>query len=227
MERQTLPTIGNLNLFLHPGRLTWNIQITHLERKMIFQASMIMFHVNLPGCTLRAPNALTQRSSVSPPHPGLLKLGEQQWAILRRQQKEFLITCNERQPMSCHNESVWILEFLFGMMILDFERVRRNLLSSKKFGVTYQTYQAKRTKLHANMWFMVFIHLPVGVLVEKTGCLFNPGWISDLFSWCFSCEAINELIAMSDGRFLHRNYPVIWKILGLFSSPISREIDRP
>ena len=35
---------------LHPGRLTWNLQITHLERKMIFQASMIMFHVNLPGC---------------------------------------------------------------------------------------------------------------------------------------------------------------------------------
>ena len=39
--------IGNL----HPGRLTWNLQITHLERKMIFQTSMIMFHVNLPGCT--------------------------------------------------------------------------------------------------------------------------------------------------------------------------------
>ena len=28
----------------------WNIQITHLERKMIFQTPMIMFHVNLPGC---------------------------------------------------------------------------------------------------------------------------------------------------------------------------------
>ena len=35
---------------LHPGRLTWNIQITHLERKMIFQTSMIMFHVNLQEC---------------------------------------------------------------------------------------------------------------------------------------------------------------------------------
>ena len=30
--------------FLHPGRLTWNLPITHLERKMIFQTSMIMFH---------------------------------------------------------------------------------------------------------------------------------------------------------------------------------------
>ena len=38
-------------LVIHPGRLTWNIQITHLERKMIFQTSMIMFHVNLPGCS--------------------------------------------------------------------------------------------------------------------------------------------------------------------------------
>ena len=42
--------IGNFTL--HPGRLTWNIQITHLERKMIFQTPMIMFHVNLPGCMM-------------------------------------------------------------------------------------------------------------------------------------------------------------------------------
>ena len=32
------------------GRLTWNLQIPHLERKTIFQTSMIMFHVNLQGC---------------------------------------------------------------------------------------------------------------------------------------------------------------------------------
>ena len=28
----------------------WNVPITHLERNMIFQTSMIMFHVNLQGC---------------------------------------------------------------------------------------------------------------------------------------------------------------------------------
>ena len=28
---------------LHPGRLTWNLQITHLERTMIFQTSMLIF----------------------------------------------------------------------------------------------------------------------------------------------------------------------------------------
>ena len=28
----------------------WNLLINHLEKKMIFQASMMMFHVNLPGC---------------------------------------------------------------------------------------------------------------------------------------------------------------------------------
>ena len=38
--------------YLHPGRLTWNLQITHLEGKMIFQTSMIMFHVNLQGCKM-------------------------------------------------------------------------------------------------------------------------------------------------------------------------------
>jgi len=36
---------------IHPGRLTWNLKITHLERKMIFQTSMSMFHVNLSGRT--------------------------------------------------------------------------------------------------------------------------------------------------------------------------------
>jgi len=35
----------------HPGRLAWNLQRTHLERNMLFQISMIMFHVHLPGCT--------------------------------------------------------------------------------------------------------------------------------------------------------------------------------
>jgi len=37
---------------VHPGNLTWNLQITQLERKMIFQTSMIMFQVNLEGCKL-------------------------------------------------------------------------------------------------------------------------------------------------------------------------------
>ena len=47
---QLLGGIVNPLLWIHPGRLTWNLQITHLERKMIFQTSMIMFHVNLQGC---------------------------------------------------------------------------------------------------------------------------------------------------------------------------------
>ena len=37
---------------VHLGRLTWNLQITYLERKMIVQTSMIMFHVNLQGAYL-------------------------------------------------------------------------------------------------------------------------------------------------------------------------------
>ena len=51
---------------LHPGRLTWNLQITHLERKMISQTSMIMFHVNLPGCTKRwSMEVIRSRSSTA------------------------------------------------------------------------------------------------------------------------------------------------------------------
>ena len=38
------------HLKIHPGRLTWNLQITHLERKMIFQTSMLMLQVKVQGC---------------------------------------------------------------------------------------------------------------------------------------------------------------------------------
>ena len=37
---------------LHPGRLTWNLKITQLKRKIIFQTIILRFHVNLPGCIL-------------------------------------------------------------------------------------------------------------------------------------------------------------------------------
>ena len=32
--------VGGIFRWLHPGRFTWNLQITHLGRKMIFQTSM-------------------------------------------------------------------------------------------------------------------------------------------------------------------------------------------
>ena len=54
------------SLGLHPGRLTWNLQITHLERKMIFQTSMIMFHVNLQGCRYKPCRYATYQSSRVP-----------------------------------------------------------------------------------------------------------------------------------------------------------------
>ena len=52
------------NLHIHPGRLTWNLQITNLERKMIFQTFMIMVHVNLPGCNI-PPLRFTQPTPLS------------------------------------------------------------------------------------------------------------------------------------------------------------------
>ena len=51
---------------LHPGRLTWNIQITHLERKMIFPTSLILFHVNLTGCNYLVFFRGQQHLSLSP-----------------------------------------------------------------------------------------------------------------------------------------------------------------
>ena len=39
-----------IRFFLHPGRITWNLKITQLKRKIIFQTIIFRFHVNLPGC---------------------------------------------------------------------------------------------------------------------------------------------------------------------------------
>ena len=47
---------------LHPGRLTWNLKITYLKRKIIFQTPMIMFHVNLQGCSVLPSLKLTYSS---------------------------------------------------------------------------------------------------------------------------------------------------------------------
>ena len=53
--------LGGVKDFATPWKINMvHLQITYLERKMIFQASMIMFHVNLPGC-------MRWRALVSPP----------------------------------------------------------------------------------------------------------------------------------------------------------------
>ena len=54
---------------IHSGRLTWNLQITHLQRKMIFQTSMIMVHVNLPGRTANQTNSNTSDHHDTSPIP--------------------------------------------------------------------------------------------------------------------------------------------------------------
>ena len=44
--------IWRFNHGIHPGRLTWNLKISQLKRKIIFQTISFRFHVNLPGCKL-------------------------------------------------------------------------------------------------------------------------------------------------------------------------------
>ena len=35
---------------IHTGKLTWNLKIAYLKRKIIFQTFTIVFHVNFQGC---------------------------------------------------------------------------------------------------------------------------------------------------------------------------------
>ena len=58
-------------LELHGGRLTWNLKITQLKRKIIFQTIIFRFHVNLPGCILKKTprKKTTSNPSSGPPSP--------------------------------------------------------------------------------------------------------------------------------------------------------------
>ena len=49
-SKHTFPILRRF--FLHPGRLTWNLQMTNLQRKISFRTSVIMFPVNLQGCKM-------------------------------------------------------------------------------------------------------------------------------------------------------------------------------
>ena len=40
---------------IHPGKLTWNLKLTQVKRKIIFQTSIFWFHVNFPGCISNIP----------------------------------------------------------------------------------------------------------------------------------------------------------------------------
>ena len=64
---------------LDPGRLTWNLLSNHLERKMIFQASMIMFHVNLPGCIQPRRFLDDKKPLPDSSHQPLLPMSLQSW----------------------------------------------------------------------------------------------------------------------------------------------------
>jgi len=48
-KKDTIPTYPKYHFSnLHPGRLTWNLQMSHLEsNNYLNQTSMTMFHVNL------------------------------------------------------------------------------------------------------------------------------------------------------------------------------------
>ena len=57
----------------------WNLQITHLERNMIFQTSIIMVHVNLPGVYNWCVWCVLPIKAVFLPHCGQNVLYRFQW----------------------------------------------------------------------------------------------------------------------------------------------------
>ena len=52
---------------LHPGKFTWNLQISQLKRKVIFQTSVFGFHDHFPGCTLKNHRSTRTSALVTQP----------------------------------------------------------------------------------------------------------------------------------------------------------------
>ena len=65
---QTSSHLGWLTMLDTPWKINMNLQITNLERNMIFQTSRILFHVNLQGCS----SHLSVLSCSQLVHPSLL-----------------------------------------------------------------------------------------------------------------------------------------------------------
>ena len=42
--------VYSIQIHIHSGKLPWNLQITRLQRKLIFQTSILVFDGNFPGC---------------------------------------------------------------------------------------------------------------------------------------------------------------------------------
>ena len=82
---------------LHSWRLTWNLKITQLQRKIIFPTSSFWFYVNFPGC--RCGTCFSQTTSTffqkylnaktlpaHPRNPGSIKVLRLWWAEMTAQQ---------------------------------------------------------------------------------------------------------------------------------------------
>lgn len=52
---------------LHPAKFTWNLQISQLKRKVIFQTSVFGFHDHFPGCTWKNHRSTRTSALVTQP----------------------------------------------------------------------------------------------------------------------------------------------------------------
>ena len=89
-------------LTIHPGRLTWNLQITNLERKMIFQTSMILFQPLIFGGVTMCSNFFR-----GPPGPRALSPAQRVLAGAR-----LGLDLGFSEPTSLRNNGLYIRHIL-------------------------------------------------------------------------------------------------------------------
>ena len=91
---------GYVILCIHHERLTWNLKITQLKRKIIFQTIIFRFHVNLPGC--KSTNNRFSPSEFVPPRellPDLKSPLSPPWGMFRKKGRGFFKCCKVKSKM--------------------------------------------------------------------------------------------------------------------------------
>ena len=83
---------------IHPGKLTWNLKIIQLKRKIIFQTSIFGFHVNSPG-SRRTFGSLSPAPWSS--EEGWLFFADND-ATWRRSKRASTKACNMSKPFEMH-----------------------------------------------------------------------------------------------------------------------------
>ena len=163
----------------------WNIQITHLKRKLIFQTPMIMFHVNLQGCSSMIPCKKDFKSNESQGYEGFRPLhhGSLGGPTLGTKRKETLDWWNRRW-FRWVTATSWRDSFSYQKVIPQGNSLSFHAIYSLSlFGFSWATKTACFLGCLTSFFFLFFRTLAARVNTLTLWCLWPINSLMMIVSW--------------------------------------------